>query len=327
LINGKEETGSSGRNSERTKGTHTSEEPLSLQPECGHHGHIMTLYLKTHGDYVLVGDLLRSVTLLQYKAANHSLEEVSRDYNSNYMRAVEMVGDDEHFLGADDNGNLFMTRRQLDAETDEERGKLESQGGFHLGDYVNVFCRGSLSSQHADQDAVVAGSSAASSSSRLSTSPLKNSNGLANVAGAAATSILFGTIFGAIGTLITLNHEAYLFFNALERAIKIVVPPVGGLSHDDWRSFNNERRSYSQRNMVDGDLVEQFSDLDREQLEQVVRQMNDDLAATKANNTISSASNFGTSSSLHTLLSGEKIISMLTVEEVTRRVEDMARLH
>ena len=41
---------------------------------------------------------------------NGVLEEVSRDFNSNYMRAVEVVGDDEHFVGADDNGNLFVVR-------------------------------------------------------------------------------------------------------------------------------------------------------------------------------------------------------------------------
>ena len=35
---------------------------------------------------------------------------MSRDFNSNYMRAVEVVGDDEHFVGADDNGNLFVVR-------------------------------------------------------------------------------------------------------------------------------------------------------------------------------------------------------------------------
>jgi len=326
--------------SSQTKQFSTSEEPISLQYECGHHGHILALYLKARGDYVLVGDLYRSMTLLQYKAGEETgtLEEAARDFNSNYMRAVEILGDDDHFLGADDNGNIFSVRRQTDAATDEERSKMEPQGGFHLGDSINVFRRGSLNSQPSEQDATstfTASSSSSSSSSSsnnkasaTSSSPVKSTlSGLAAVAGIGATSILFGTISGAIGTIITLNLENYTFFSALERAMKAVLPAEGGLSHDDWRCFYNEHRSYPQRNMVDGDLVEQFLDLDRGQLEQIVRQINDDLAMINANDVSTASSGSGTSASLHVLLSGEKVITMLTVEDCTRRVEDIARLH
>lgn len=31
-----------------------------------------------------------------------------------------------------------------DAATEEERARLEIQGEFHLGEFVNKFCRGSL---------------------------------------------------------------------------------------------------------------------------------------------------------------------------------------
>jgi DNA damage-binding protein 1 len=314
------------------KAPHSSDEALALHYECGHHGHILVLYLKAHGDLILVGDLLRSVTLLLYKASDGSLEEVARDYNSNYMRAVEVMGDDEHFLGADDNGNIFTVRRQTDAATDELRSKMECQGAFHLGDNINVFSRGSLNSQPAEQEGAgnsVAG--ATSSAVTSSASPSKASGGgggggLAAVAGAGSVSILFGTISGAIGTIITLNQESYTFFSALERALKVVIAPEGGLSHDDWRTFYNERRINPQRNMVDGDLVEQFLDLDRETLDLVVRQMNGDLATTSANSSTNS-SFIGSTSSLHAVLSGEGAPKSLTVEECTRRVEDMARLH
>jgi DNA damage-binding protein 1 len=343
MINGKDEAAGAGvHNSTASsssmevedlsrKVVHGSVEPLTLHNECSHYGHILTLYMKTHGDYVLVGDLLRSVTLLQYKAAEGSLEEVARDFNSNYMRAVEVMGDDEHFLGADDSGNIFTVRRQSDAATDEMRSKMEPQGGFHVGDHINVFRRGSLNSQPAEQEGTAASTNSSSSSSSSSkaassASPVKvaAAGGLAAVAGPGSVSILFGTISGAIGTIITLNKESYSFFSALERALKIVVAPEGGLSHDDWRGFCNERRSNPQKNMIDGDLVEQFLDLDRETLDHVVRQMNDDLATTSANST---GSFIGSTSSLHAVLSGESATKALTVEECTRRVEDMARLH
>jgi DNA damage-binding protein 1 len=303
-------------------------EPLILQRECGHHGHILALYIKTHGDFVLVGDLLRSVSLLQYKAADSSLEEVARDFNSNYMRAVEVLGTDDFFLGADDSGNFFSVRRQSEATTDEERGKMEAQGEFHLGDCVNVMRKGSLNSQPTDQD--VAPSSGSSASASLSAG--HSGAGLTvSAAGPNSTSILYGTVDGAIGTLITLSYESFVFFSTLERAIKTLVPAAGGLSHDDWRSFYNERRCTPQRNFVDGDLVETLLDLDRGQVEQIVRQMNDDMAAASHANvpasSSASASSASASATLLSVLSGNKATHLLTVEDCIRRVEDTARLH
>lgn len=139
---------------------------------------------------------------------------------------------------------------------------------------------------------------------------------------------------GAIGTIITLHHEAYVFFNALERALRTVVPAQGGLSHDEWRSFYNERRCSPARHMVDGDLVEAFLDLDRATLTQVVRAMNDDFATINANLPGSGGAGGGggagarDGASLQGLLSGDsKAFTPLTVEDCLRRVEEMARLH
>ncbi|KAJ6298466.1 hypothetical protein OIU76_019590, partial [Salix suchowensis] len=45
----------------RDDGTH------ELQSECGHHGHILALYVQTRGDFIVVGDLMKSISLLIYK--------------------------------------------------------------------------------------------------------------------------------------------------------------------------------------------------------------------------------------------------------------------
>ena len=50
--------------------------------ETGHHGHIVVLYVKTSGNYVLIGDLVRSITLLEYNPTDEKLNEISRDFNS-----------------------------------------------------------------------------------------------------------------------------------------------------------------------------------------------------------------------------------------------------
>ena len=49
-----------------------------LRMECHHLNNIMALYMKTKGDFIIVGDLMRSMTLLVYKPMEGSLEEVTQ---------------------------------------------------------------------------------------------------------------------------------------------------------------------------------------------------------------------------------------------------------
>ena len=41
-----------------------------LQSECGHHGHILALYVQTRGDFIVIGDLMKSISLLINKVSN-----------------------------------------------------------------------------------------------------------------------------------------------------------------------------------------------------------------------------------------------------------------
>ncbi|KAL0168550.1 hypothetical protein M9458_036772, partial [Cirrhinus mrigala] len=81
-----------------------------LRTECNHYNNIMALYLKTKGDFILVGDLMRSVLLLAYKPMEGSFEEIARDFNPNWMSAVEIL-DDDNFLGAENAFNLFVCQK------------------------------------------------------------------------------------------------------------------------------------------------------------------------------------------------------------------------
>ncbi|KAJ0084049.1 hypothetical protein Patl1_30303 [Pistacia atlantica] len=71
-----------------------------LQFECGHHGHILALCVQTHGDFIVVGDLMKSISLLIYKHEEGAIEERAHDYNANWMSAVEIL-DDDIYLGAE----------------------------------------------------------------------------------------------------------------------------------------------------------------------------------------------------------------------------------
>ena len=58
----------------------------------------------------MVGDLVRSITLLQYKTMEGSFEEIARDFSPNWMTGVEIL-DDDTFLGAENAYNIFVCQR------------------------------------------------------------------------------------------------------------------------------------------------------------------------------------------------------------------------
>ena len=49
---------------------------------------------------------------------------------------------------------------------------------------------------------------------------------------------------------------------------------VGGLSHEQWRSFNNEKKTVDAKNFLDGDLIETFLDLSHSRMEKIGKTMN-----------------------------------------------------
>ncbi|KAL5130366.1 DNA damage-binding protein 1 [Glycine soja] len=238
----------------RDDGTH------ELQSECGHHGHILALYVQTRGDFIVVGDLMKSISLLIYKHEEGAIEERARDYNANWMSAVEIV-DDDIYLGAENSFNLFTVRKNSEGATDEERGRLEVVGEYHLGEFVNRFRHGSLVMRLPDSD--------------VGQIPI----------------VIFGTINGVIGVIASLPHEQYVFLEKLQSNLRKVIKGVGGLSHEQWRSFNNEKKTVEARNFLDGDLIESFLDHNRSKMDEISKAVD------------------------------------VSVEELSKRVEELTRLH
>uniref|UniRef100_A0A8C5DCC9 DNA damage-binding protein 1 n=1 Tax=Gouania willdenowi TaxID=441366 RepID=A0A8C5DCC9_GOUWI len=172
-----------------------------LRTECNHYNNIMALYLKTKGDFILVGDLMRSVLLLAYKPMEGNFEEIARDFNPNWMSAVEIL-DDDNFLGAENAFNLFVCQKDSAATTDEERQHLQEVGVFHLGEFVNVFCHGSLVLQNLGE----------------SSTPTQG-------------SVLFGTVNGMIGLVTSLSEGWYSLLLDLQNRLNKVIKSVGKIEH------------------------------------------------------------------------------------------------
>uniref|UniRef100_A0A4W3I875 DNA damage-binding protein 1 n=1 Tax=Callorhinchus milii TaxID=7868 RepID=A0A4W3I875_CALMI len=214
-----------------------------LRTECNHYNNIMALYLKTKGDFILVGDLMRSVLLLAYKPMEGNFEEIARDFNPNWMSAVEIL-DDDNFLGAENSFNLFVCQKDSAATTDEERQHLQEVGLFHLGEFVNVFCHGSLVMQNLGE---------------TSTPTLG--------------SVLFGTVNGMIGLVTSLSESWYNFLLDVQNRLNKVIKSVGKIEHSLYpfshQSFHSERKTEPATGFIDGDLIESFLDLNRTKMQEV----------------------------------------------------------
>jgi DNA damage-binding protein 1 len=215
----------------------TSEKELRL--ECSNFNHIMALYLKTKGDFILVGDMTRSIMLLQYKSMEGSFEEIANDHSANWMTAVEIL-DHDTFLGAENSFNIFVCQRDSAASTDEDRQQMTEVGQIHVGDMINVFRHGSLVMEN------------------LGDSSTQHSG-----------SILYGTVQGAIGMVTSLPPDFFSFLSDLQRNLCRVIKFVGRIDHDFWRSFMNERKTEAMEGFIDGDLIETFLDLSREKMAEV----------------------------------------------------------
>jgi DNA damage-binding protein 1 len=234
-----------------------------LESDFGHHGHILALYVQSRGDFIIVGDLMKSISLLVYKPVDGSIEEIARDYNPQWMTAVDIL-DDDTYIGAENSFNLFTVRKNSDAATDDERGRLEIVGEYHLGELVNKFKHGSLVMKMPDE----------------------SGNSLA-----AVPTLLYGTVNGVIGVIASLPQKEYLFLQRVQQNLSKVIKGVGGFTHEQWRSFSNERKTVESKNFLDGDLIESFLDLTRTKMEEVVKGLD------------------------------------ITVEDLSKKIEELARLH
>lgn len=270
-------------------GASGSNRALAIQDTCD--GSTVALLLATRGDFVIVGDMIKSVTVLRFSTSGDGterLEEVARDYGCHWMTAVAAV-DDEVSLGGENGFNLITLRRRSGAVNEDERAQLDLVGTFHTGDFINRLLPGSLVMR---EDSPVDGSG----------SP-KSGPATASVA---PQTLLYGSVSGAVGVLVRLAPDDFQLLRRVEAALNDVVKGIGGLQHAEWRAFATEAAGPSSgfgtttlgngatnqaRGYIDGDLIERFLDLDRNKAAVVAEAVD------------------------------------LSVEDLANRVEELARLH
>jgi hypothetical protein len=143
--------------------------------------------------------------------------------------------------------------------------------------------------------------------------------------GAPRPQLVFGTVGGAVGAIISLPPQLYRFLLTVQRALLQVLSSVGGLSHSVWRSWLSDRRQPNTlvmgafppapRGFIDGDVVEAFLEVERPVQDRIVAGMNELRGVALAEDCEATLHPWGNSA------------ADATVEEVVRVVEHLARMH
>jgi len=246
---------------------------------AGHHGHMISLYCKSLAgvrsakggssgkQLAIVGDLMRSISLVEYLPKHQVIEELARDYNANFCTSIEMLTDNI-YLGSENFANLFVLRHNADAPSEEARVRLDTIGEYHLGEMINTMKLGSL----------VMPSNAGNSSAKSDTKSKSDKSSFEGntIEVVVGSQTLFGTVDGTIGSILGLGGSTFAFLGCLQRAMFAVVRPVGDLSHERHRHYEADGRVRPSRGFIDRDLNESFLDLNRPTMERIVKWMNDD---------------------------------------------------
>nr|QDO16372.1 DNA damage-binding protein 1 [Lingulodinium polyedra] len=239
-----------------------------LHEVCCHCANILALHLQASGSHVLVGDVMRSASLLRYCAEGPSLEEVARDTGTAWLTAMEMLSEGL-FLCADDSHNVFALARGAAAPAgaagrwrppgaprEDPCAKLQRVGQLHAGEFVNRMHRAALVQQPAlAADGAEAGGGG------------PGGGGCGPVA-----QVVWASVDGAIGIIASLRGEReFARLSMIQDAVSKSVPPLVGLPHGEWRDCWAEPQSPSpHQGFVDGDLLESVLQLPRASQQAVV---------------------------------------------------------
>ncbi|KJP87116.1 hypothetical protein AK88_03284 [Plasmodium fragile] len=184
-------------------------------------------------NYIVVGDIMTSVTLLSYDFENAILNEVCRDYANIWCTSVSALSQN-HFLVSDMESNFLVLQKSNIKFNDEESFKLSLVSQFNHGSVVNKMCSTSLKNLVDDEE---------------------HRNEIVQK----EQSILCASSEGSISALIPFsNFVQFKRALCIELAINDNISSLGNLSHSSYREYKVSLASKNCKGVVDGELFKMF---------------------------------------------------------------------
>lgn len=209
----------------------------------------MVVGIQTYGDRIIVSDVQESVHFLRYRRAENQLVIFADDTTPRWVTVTCML-DFSTVAIADKFGNISIVRlpQNVNDNVDEDptgtkslwdRGLLS--GASQKSECISVFHIGEtiLSIQKA------------------------------NLIPGGNDSLVYTTLSGTVGMLVPFSsHEDQDFFQHLEMHMRAENPPLAGRDHLAYRSSY-----YPVKNVIDGDLCEQYNTLDPAKLASIADEL------------------------------------------------------
>lgn len=266
-----------------------------LECLCQHSTNIIALHLQAKGDHILVGDAIRSVSVLHFQAASKrqeraSLVRVALEPTWSWLTATAMLREDL-YLCTDDVHNLIVVARGAGAaaagaprpmrpaardgngESEDSVPLLERVGQMHIGEYVNSMQQVALV-EHPRAVADDGPAQAAGSASGDDDDPMLGSDGAGggSVRYAPVGQVVWASVDGAIGVIISLRSEReFARLSLIQEAVSREALPISGLPHSEWRDCCLEALGpLPHQGFIDGDVLELLPELPKPQQQAVV---------------------------------------------------------
>jgi len=200
------------------------------------------------GDRVIVGDIQESFFLCKYHRAENKLTVFADDSVPRWITASCLL-DYDTMVGADKFGNIFVVRlpEKINDDLEEDPTAFAGkQGGLMNGAPHKLE---QIMQYHVGETVT--------SIQRCTLVP------------GGVECIVYGTIMGGIGVLLPFaSREDVDFFQHLEMHMRQSHPPLGGRDHMAYRSYY-----FPVKDVLDGDLCEQFTQLDQEVQQRIAQEL------------------------------------------------------
>jgi DNA damage-binding protein 1 len=104
---------------------------LEFIQQAIHYGHLLAIHISSNFNEIIVGDLMKSISVLVYDPIANTLNERYRDYETNWMTSCEFIND--CYIGSCNSQNLFILKNN------EKR--LQSVAQIHTCQTINKIKR------------------------------------------------------------------------------------------------------------------------------------------------------------------------------------------
>jgi len=197
--------------------------------------------IHTLKNFILVGDICKSINVLQYQQDYRTVSQISRDTYPLEVYTCEFAIDNGYlgFVVTDSDRNLIVYMYQPEARESMGGHRLIRKADFHIGQHINCLWR------------VRAKLSDPSASSRVLSSNEKRH------------VTWFATLDGSLGYLLPVAEKTYRRLLMLMNVMTNNLSHTAGLNPKVFRTLRQSKRDLRNpcRGVVDGDLVFRYTDL------------------------------------------------------------------